>query len=95
VNLDECLAMAVGILKGGPDGGAVLDAPRALERPGEATPPRPANPRWTYQLVQREPEGEIRFTELASTASEPDDLAPRRLAPGRCREPRCAGGARL
>jgi hypothetical protein len=41
----------------------------------EATPPRPAKSRWTYPLVWREPEGEIRFTGLVSTASEPDGLS--------------------
>ena len=93
-NFDECLAMAVGVLKGVPGGGADLRAPgpwvdrvlgafaasdpsavAGLLRAWEATPPRPAKSRWTYPLVWREPEGEIRLTGLVSTASEPDGLA--------------------
>ena len=48
--------------------------PRLL-RAWEATPPRSPKSRWTYRLVWREPEGEIRFTGVVSTASEPDGLA--------------------
>jgi transcriptional regulator with XRE-family HTH domain len=46
-----------------------------LLRVWERTPPRPARSRWTYPLVWREPEGDIRFTGLVTTASEPDGLA--------------------
>ena len=93
-NFEECLAMAVGVLKGVPDGGAAIDAPGpwaeqvlghfAANHPGalasllhvwERTPPRPPKSRWTYRIVWREPEGEMRFEAVVSTASEPDGLS--------------------
>ena len=93
-NFEECLAMAVGVLKGVPLGGAAIDQPGpwaeqvlghfAASNPSalasllhiwEQTPPRPAKSRWTYRLIWREPEGEIRFTGVVSTASEPDGLS--------------------
>ena len=79
-NFDECLAIAVGILKGVPGGGAALEEPgpwvdqvlaafaandptvvAKLLHAWETTPARLAKSRWTYPLVWREPEGEIRF----------------------------------
>jgi transcriptional regulator with XRE-family HTH domain len=41
----------------------------------ERTPARLPKSRWTYRLVWREPEGEIRFTGLVTTASEPHGLS--------------------
>ena len=41
----------------------------------ERTAARPPKSRWTYRIVWREPEGEMRFTGVVSTASEPDGLS--------------------
>lgn len=88
------LAMAVGVLKGVPNGGAALDEPGpwaelvlgqfAANDPSavpkflhvwETTPPRPPKSRWIYPITWLEPEGEMRFIAIVSTASEPDGLS--------------------
>ena len=94
VNFDECLAIAVGVLKGVHSGGESLDTPSPwaeqvlaqlavndptvvarLLRAWDSTPARPPKSRWTYRLIWREPEGELRFSGIVSTASEPDGLS--------------------
>jgi transcriptional regulator with XRE-family HTH domain len=46
-----------------------------LLRVWERTPARPPKSRWSYRIVWCEPEGEIRFTGLVTSASEQDGLA--------------------
>ena len=94
VNFDECLAIAVGVLKGVRAGGESLDTPSPwaeqvlaqlavndptvvarLLRAWDTTPARPPKSRWSYRLLWREPEGEMRFLGIVSTASEPDGLS--------------------
>ena len=41
----------------------------------ERVPVRPLRPRWSYRIVWREPEGEIRFTGLVGLANEPVGLS--------------------